>query len=118
MKKLIAMGLSLAMAFSLTACGSSGSSSGGSTSGASGDTTAAAAASADSGASSGTSTDYPSKNVNGIIQWGAGGGTDSLLRPLSTIAQENLGKSIVIQNMTGATGSIATQYVYDAEPDG
>ena len=28
MKKLIAMGLSLAMAFSLTACGSSGSSSG------------------------------------------------------------------------------------------
>ena len=88
MKKLVAMGLSLAMAFSLTACGSSGSSSGGTTSGASGSTTQAAAASADSGASSGTSTDYPSKNVNGIIQWGAGGGTDSLLRPLSTIAQE------------------------------
>ena len=63
-------------------------------------------------------TDYPAKNVNGIIQWGAGGGTDSLLRPLSTLAEKELGKSIFVQNMTGATGSVATQYVFDAEADG
>lgn len=61
---------------------------------------------------------YPSQNINGVVQWGAGGGTDSLMRPLSAIASEKLGVSIVIQNMTGATGSIATQYVYDANADG
>lgn len=62
--------------------------------------------------------DYPADNVNGIVQWGEGGGTDSLMRPLATLAQEKLGKSIVVQNMTGGTGSIATQYVYDQAADG
>lgn len=65
-----------------------------------------------------TDTAFPTQNVNGIVQWGAGGGTDSLMRPLSALAEQNLGKSIVIQNMTGATGSVATQYVYDANADG
>lgn len=64
------------------------------------------------------SADYPIQNINGIVQWGAGGGTDSLMRPLSALAEQTLGKSIIIQNMTGATGSIATQYVYDAPTDG
>ena len=62
--------------------------------------------------------DFPTQNVNGVVQWGAGGGTDSLMRPLSALAEQKLGKSIVIQNMTGATGSIATQYVYDAPANG
>ena len=61
---------------------------------------------------------YPVRNVNGIVQWGAGGGTDSLMRPLSSMAEKYLGASIVIQNMTGGTGSVATQYVYDAPADG
>ena len=62
--------------------------------------------------------DYPAQNMTGVVQWGAGGGTDSLMRPLSALAEQSLGKSIIIQNMTGATGSIATQYVYDAPTDG
>lgn len=61
---------------------------------------------------------YPAQNINGIVQWGAGGGTDSLMRPLAAIAEQKLGKSIVIQNMTGATGSVATRYVGDAPADG
>ena len=64
------------------------------------------------------SADYPAQNITGVVQWGAGGGTDSLMRPLSAIAEQTLGKSIIIQNMTGATGSIATQYVFDAPTDG
>lgn len=62
--------------------------------------------------------DYPAQNITGVVQWGAGGGTDSLMRPLSAIAEQSLGRSIIIQNMTGATGSIATQYVFDAPTDG
>jgi len=40
------------------------------------------------------------------------------MRPLAALAQEKLGQSIVVQNMTGGTGSIATQYVYDQDADG
>lgn len=61
---------------------------------------------------------YPSKNISGIIQWGAGGGTDSLMRPLASLAEKELGVSIVMENKTGGTGSIATQYVYDQAEDG
>lgn len=61
---------------------------------------------------------YPTKNISGIVQWGAGGGTDSLMRPLASIAEKELGFSIVVENKTGGTGSIATQYVYDAPADG
>ena len=61
---------------------------------------------------------YPEKNITCVIQWGAGGGTDSLMRPLCSIAEKELGKSLVMQNMTGGTGSIATQYVYDKAADG
>lgn len=61
---------------------------------------------------------FPSKNISGIVQWGAGGGTDSLMRPLATLTEAILGVSIVVENKTGATGSIATQYVYDQAEDG
>lgn len=62
--------------------------------------------------------DYPAQNITGVVLWGAGGTTDSLIRPLSAVAEQYLGKSVIIQNMTGAAGSIATQYVYDAPADG
>lgn len=61
---------------------------------------------------------YPSKNIGGIVQWGAGGGTDSLMRPLAALAQKELGVTIIVQNKTGGTGSIATQFVYDSPMDG
>jgi tripartite-type tricarboxylate transporter receptor subunit TctC len=67
---------------------------------------------------SASAADFPAKNINGVVQWGAGGGTDSLMRPLAALAEQKLGVSVVIQNMTGATGSIATQFVYDAPADG
>lgn len=76
--------------------------------------------SADSSAATTTSESgaFPSKNISGIVQWGAGGGTDSLMRPLATLAEEELGVSIVVENREGGTGSIATQYVYDQDADG
>jgi tripartite-type tricarboxylate transporter receptor subunit TctC len=61
---------------------------------------------------------FPTKNISGIVQWGAGGGTDSLMRPLASLAEKELGVSIVVENKTGGTGSIATQYVHDAVADG
>lgn len=111
MKKFAAVALAAAMVLSMAACSGSGSSS-------ATNTTDAAKTNTSGGSSSGGSGSYPTQNVNGIVQWGAGGGTDSLMRPLSALAEKSLGKSIVIQNMTGATGSVATQYVHDAAADG
>ena len=61
---------------------------------------------------------FPDKNISGIVQWGAGGGTDSLMRPLASLVENELGRSIVIENRTGGTGSIATQYVNSRAADG
>lgn len=105
MKKLLALVLALGMIFSLAACGGSTS-------------TASTSTASSTTASTSSSAAYPTQNVNGIVQWGAGGGTDSLMRPLAALAEKKLGKSIVMQNMTGATGSVATQYVYDQPADG
>jgi len=103
MKKILASLLSACMVLSMAAC------SPGNTSG---------QASTPGGTSAPAGQTYPTQSINGIVQWGAGGGTDSLMRPLSAMAESTLGASIIIQNMTGATGSIATQYVYDANADG
>ncbi len=65
-----------------------------------------------------TKHNFPEHDITGIVQWGAGGGTDSLMRPLSSLAEKSLGKSIIVQNKTGATGAIATQYVYEQKADG
>ncbi|SFR63650.1 Bug family tripartite tricarboxylate transporter substrate binding protein [[Clostridium] aminophilum] len=116
MKKALSAALAIAMTLSMAACGSSPAKTASQESTAAASTAAAAAAS--TSGNTGDSANYPTQNVNGIVQWGAGGGTDSLMRPLSALAEQKLGKSIVIQNMTGATGSVATQYVYDAAADG
>lgn len=110
-KKFLAATLAVVMAASMVmGCSSSSSSSS--------DDDAEVEDSDDTSDDSSSSSDYPNGNINGIVQWGEGGGTDSLMRPLATLAQDILGSSIVIQNKTGGTGSIATQYVYDEDADG
>ena len=62
--------------------------------------------------------DYPTKEIQGIIQWGAGGSTDTVMRAVTPHAEEVLGGTVVMQNMTGAVGAIALNYVAAAEADG
>lgn len=61
---------------------------------------------------------YPEKNIEGIIAWGAGGGTDAVSRRLTPAVQKALGRNIRLSNKTGATGSIAMQAVNEAKADG
>ena len=61
---------------------------------------------------------FPAKDINGIVQWGEGGGTDNIVRPLCIQADELIDKNIIVQNMTGGTGAIATQYVHKQTADG
>ncbi|MBT55617.1 MAG: tricarboxylate transport protein TctC [Mameliella sp.] len=62
--------------------------------------------------------EYPEKEIQGIIQWGAGGSTDTVMRAVTPHAEEVLGGNVVMQNMTGAVGAIALNYVADADADG
>ncbi|MEV8467246.1 tripartite tricarboxylate transporter substrate binding protein [Fluviibacterium sp. DFM31] len=62
--------------------------------------------------------EYPAKEIQGIIQWGAGGSTDTVMRSVTPHAEEALGGTIVMQNMTGAVGAIALTHVAGSDPDG
>ncbi|MCW4115852.1 tripartite tricarboxylate transporter substrate binding protein [Aurantimonas sp. MSK8Z-1] len=62
--------------------------------------------------------DYPSKEIQGIIQWGAGGSTDTVMRAVTPKAEDVLGGSIVLQNVTGGVGAIGLNQVANSDADG
>ncbi|MCP1631840.1 hypothetical protein [Kerstersia gyiorum] len=45
--------------------------------------------------------DYPRRDITAIVPWGAGGATDVAMRALAPLAEDELGKKLVIQNRTG-----------------
>jgi len=53
-----------------------------------------------------------------IIPWPAGGGTDIIGRLIQPVFAEELGAQLVIRNIGGATGTIGTAEVVRAKPDG
>ena len=61
---------------------------------------------------------YPTRNITAVVMFGAGGSTDVVMRPLMSIAEKFLGKSLIVQNMPGGSGAIATQYVTGQKADG
>ncbi|OLP42531.1 Bug family tripartite tricarboxylate transporter substrate binding protein [Rhizobium oryziradicis] len=62
--------------------------------------------------------DYPQQDLQGVIQWGAGGSTDLVMRSVSPHVEKILGRSIVMTNKTGGVGVIATQFVATQPADG
>ena len=62
--------------------------------------------------------DYPAKEIQGIIQWGAGGSTDTVSRAITPHAEKVLGGTVVMQNVTGGVGAIGLNQVADADADG
>jgi tripartite-type tricarboxylate transporter receptor subunit TctC len=61
---------------------------------------------------------YPSRPIRLIVGFAAGGPTDVLARIIGGKMSEILGQQVVIENRTGASGNIATQYVVRAPGDG
>ncbi|PSK80534.1 tripartite-type tricarboxylate transporter receptor subunit TctC [Limimaricola soesokkakensis] len=62
--------------------------------------------------------EYPEKEIQGIIQWGAGGSTDTVMRAVTPHAEEMLGGKVVMQNMTGGVGAIAVKFASAQDADG
>lgn len=60
----------------------------------------------------------PERPINIVVPWGAGGATDQVTRVTAGIIEEALGTSVVIVNQPGASGSIGTKGVWEAERDG
>lgn len=61
---------------------------------------------------------YPEKNLQGYIMWGAGGAMDNVARAITPMASKELGKTVIMQNKTGATGAVATTFVNNLPADG
>ncbi|MFA6892218.1 MAG: tripartite tricarboxylate transporter substrate binding protein [Sphaerochaetaceae bacterium] len=62
--------------------------------------------------------DYPKKGITMICPWGAGGGTDAVLRALCGTAEKYLGQTITVENKTGGAGAIGHAAIKNAKPDG
>jgi tripartite-type tricarboxylate transporter receptor subunit TctC len=61
---------------------------------------------------------YPSKPIEWVVPYPAGGGTDVLARTLAEAMSRTLGQPIVINNKPGAATSIGAAYVAEAKADG
>jgi tripartite-type tricarboxylate transporter receptor subunit TctC len=62
--------------------------------------------------------EYPTRAVRLLVGLGAGGGSDTVARVLTTRLTEVLGQSFVVDNRPSAGGIIACEIVAKAAPDG
>ena len=61
---------------------------------------------------------YPTKPIRLLVPSAPGGGLDFVARVVAPRLSENLGKSVVVDNRTGASGAIALELTARAAPDG
>jgi tripartite-type tricarboxylate transporter receptor subunit TctC len=62
--------------------------------------------------------DYPSRPIRLIVPFAAGGGTDIISRLIGQAIQQQLGVTVVIENVGGAGGTIGTVQAAKAASDG
>ena len=61
---------------------------------------------------------YPDKPIRFVVPYPPGGGTDVIARIVQERFQHALGQPIIIENRSGAAGSIGTDVVAKSAPDG
>jgi tripartite-type tricarboxylate transporter receptor subunit TctC len=61
---------------------------------------------------------YPSKTINLIVPFPAGGSTDVIGRLVAEGLRHILGQAVVVDNRAGAGGSLGTAAIAKAQPDG
>jgi tripartite-type tricarboxylate transporter receptor subunit TctC len=70
------------------------------------------------GVSDSSAQTYPAKPVTIIVPFAAGGPSDALARIIGDRMKSSLGQTFVVENVTGAAGSIAVGRAVRATPDG
>jgi tripartite-type tricarboxylate transporter receptor subunit TctC len=61
---------------------------------------------------------YPDKPISLIVPFAAGGPTDTIARLLATQMGKSLGQTVVVENVAGAGGTVASAKVAKSKPDG
>ncbi|KAA0075286.1 tripartite tricarboxylate transporter substrate-binding protein [Tardiphaga sp. P9-11] len=61
---------------------------------------------------------YPNRPITMLVPFAAGGATDTVARVTAATMSKLLGQTIIIENATGAGGTIAAARAARAEPDG
>ena len=61
---------------------------------------------------------YPERPVKLIVPWAAGGDTDAIFRPFAQHLQKHLGVTVVVANVTGASGTVGAREAKSSPPDG
>lgn len=80
--------------------------------------TAAVAASAGLGLKPSFAQNYPTRPIQMIVPWGAGGGTDATARIIAAILEKDLGQPVNVVNRTGGSGVVGHSAIATAAPDG
>ena len=62
--------------------------------------------------------DYPSRSITVIVPFPAGGASDVVARIVTNQMSKTLGQSIIIENVSGAGGTIGSARAAAAAPDG
>ena len=61
---------------------------------------------------------WPEKNITIVVPTAPGGANDAIARILAQALGPRLGKSVIVDNRAGGSGTIASEYVAHAAPDG
>ncbi len=61
---------------------------------------------------------YPTKPINMIVPFAAGGPTDTVARTVAALMSKSLGQTVVVENVGGAGGNIGNEKVAKAAADG
>ncbi len=61
---------------------------------------------------------YPNKPIRFLLGFAPGGTADIVARALAQKLTENIGQSVIVENRSGANGTIATELVARSAPDG
>ena len=61
---------------------------------------------------------YPNKQINVVVSFPPGGDTDALARLFSEKLAARTGQPVIVENKTGASGTIGNSFVAKANPDG
>ncbi len=78
----------------------------------------AAAAALGCGSGAALAQAFPSKQINVIVSFPPGGDTDALARVFAEKLAVRTGQAVVVENKTGASGTIGNSFVSKAVPDG